>query len=442
MKKFICLALFLTLNYANGLDYNIIKKGQSDNNTVLIIGGIQGDEPGGFMAANLIAMDYEITKGSVWIVPNLNFYSIIKRNRGPHGDMNRKFAELSENDPDFNTIQSIKKVITEDEVSLILHLHDGSGFYREKYINKLENPSRWGNCLIIDQEKVEGVKYGDLEGIAKQVMSKMNLNLIEPKHKYHLRNTNTAKGDQEMLKALTYFAITNGKAAFANEASKELPTHKRAYYHLLAIEEYLKIAGVEFKRNFELSPNGVKKAIDKEIDISLFEDKFYLNLKNPRNKIGYVPMPKTSDIQYSTNNNLAAVYTDKNITRVYYGNRVLTRLNPEYFEYSDNLKNVKIDIDGQTKEINLGSKIKANSSIKIHSQKNVRVNVIGFNTNKKSEDDVKITKKDIHRSYSIDKEGKVFRVEFYEIQNGKKDKYLGMFLVEFAFAKDLKKALA
>ena len=41
----------------------------------------------------------------------------------------------------------------------------------------------------------------------------------------------------------------------------------------------------------------------------------------------------------------------------------------------------------------------------------------------------------------IDKNGKIFRVEFYEQQNGKKDKYLGMFLVEFSFLDSLKAPL-
>ena len=54
-------------------DFDFIKKGVQDDNTLLIVGGIQGDEPGAFMAASLIATHYNITKGSVWIVPNLIF---------------------------------------------------------------------------------------------------------------------------------------------------------------------------------------------------------------------------------------------------------------------------------------------------------------------------------------------------------------------------------
>ena len=62
----------------------------------------------------------------------------------------------------------------------------------------------------------------------------------------------------------------------------------------------------------------------------------------------------------------------------------------------------------------------------------MRVNVIGYENPSKKETDVKITKKDIQKNFSIDKAGKIFRVEFYEQERGKKDKFLGMFLVEFA----------
>jgi len=48
-----------------------VHKLESDiaGNTLLIIGGIQGDEPGGFNAASLIVTHYEIHSGNVWVVP-------------------------------------------------------------------------------------------------------------------------------------------------------------------------------------------------------------------------------------------------------------------------------------------------------------------------------------------------------------------------------------
>ena len=97
----------------NHFDFKLIKKVKTIQTLFLLLGGIQGDEPGGFISASLLTTHYEITKGSVWIVPNLNFYSIIKRSRGPYGDMNRKFAHLSKTDPEYKTIQRIKSYMLE-----------------------------------------------------------------------------------------------------------------------------------------------------------------------------------------------------------------------------------------------------------------------------------------------------------------------------------------
>ncbi len=62
------------------MDFCLFRLGHGSP-TALLFGGIQGDEPGGFSAATLLATRYEINRGSIWVVPNLNFPSIIKRSR-------------------------------------------------------------------------------------------------------------------------------------------------------------------------------------------------------------------------------------------------------------------------------------------------------------------------------------------------------------------------
>ncbi|MCD4668556.1 MAG: deacylase, partial [Sulfurimonas sp.] len=210
MWKLFSLVLIVVLSTVlsanNHFDFDLIKKGKDNNNTLLVIGGIQGDEPGGFISASLLATHYEITEGSVWIVPNLNFYSIIKRSRGPYGDMNRKFAHLSKKDPEYETVERIKSYIKDDSVKLVVNLHDGSGFFRPTYEDKLHSPHRWGQCSIIDQKSLNIEKYGNLAEISAQVVSYVNENLMDDEHKYHVHNTKTKDGDKEMEKTLTYFA--------------------------------------------------------------------------------------------------------------------------------------------------------------------------------------------------------------------------------------------
>ncbi|PKN14098.1 MAG: deacylase, partial [Deltaproteobacteria bacterium HGW-Deltaproteobacteria-24] len=320
--KVLVFLLLIQSAFANvkNIEFDLIKKGKEDNNTLLVVGGIQGDEPGGFMAASLISTHYKITKGSVWVVPNLNFYSIIKRGRGHFGDMNRKFAAILNSDPDFEDVQRVKKYIAHDNVKVVLNLHDGSGFYRKTYIDNMRSPYRWGQSSIIDQSKLDIPMYGNLEEIANRVCKHVNAHLIDKEHVYNVRNTNTKAGDKEMEKTLTYFAINQGKAAFGNEASKQFPVYKRAYYHILALEEYMRVMGIEFERDFELSLNGIKQALYDDIYISFYDDKIKLPLSTIRPELNYFPVSKDGKINFTPSNPLMTVLkTDKEYA-IHYGN--------------------------------------------------------------------------------------------------------------------------
>lgn len=456
-------ALLLSTNFAHSLEFTVSENGKSlgDNNTVLIFGGIQGDEPGAFHAASLLISDYKITRGKIIVAPNLAFDSIIKRSRSVKGDLNRKFAELPKNDPDYETIQRIKNLILLPEVGMVINLHDGWGFYRPIFIDEMKNPKRWGNSSVIDTAEINASKYKDLENIALSTVENVNAKLLDPKHKYHLKNTKTKEvDDTEMLKALTYFVISNNKAAFANEASKNLSVNLRAYYHLVAIENYLKTAGIEFTRDFELSPEGVAKAINKEIHIKLFNNKFLLALDKPRKNMTYIPFPVNKPLNYSTSNEITAIIADKKGFFVQYGNRFQARIKPEFFEFSDAFNDFSILVDGDMQVVPFASKVLVKEYFLVPYLNGVRVNVIGYQ-GKGNESNVKVYKKMMLKNYSMDSAGKLYRVEFYErrgaglsqqsaileadklIKNAiepsmdelkkikEKDKFIGAILVEF-----------
>ena len=428
MRKIIAfLTIFIFASYAYG-EFSLIKLGTDNNNTVLVTGGIQGDEPGGFMSANLLARGYEITSGSLYVAPNLNMPSIIKKSRGVNGDMNRKFDTLSEKDPEKDVVEQIKSLVLQPNVTMLVNLHDGSGFYRPKYINKMMNPNRWGNIAIIDQATLPNAIYGDLEATANKVIKELNKHLLDPKHKYHLRNTHTAKGDKEMLKSLSYFAIKNGKAAYANEASKTLPVHERVYYHLIAVEEYLKLAGIEFKRKFELTPQGVKKALDEDLSV-LVCGKFMFY--SPKSRLGYIPLSNDGELEFDCDNALVALTKNKDGYNIHYGNKIVTRFTPQFFEYSNLINEIEIRIDeGEPEFVILGQKISAKNSFEIIKRDGVRTNIIGYGTIPVDESGIKISKDMIKSRFSMDKDESIYRVEFYE-ETDSKDKFIGMILVEF-----------
>ncbi|ACM93771.1 putative periplasmic protein [Nautilia profundicola AmH] len=421
MKKLLIIILAFYLNAAN-LHFTLYKKNGEQGNTLLVIGGIHGNEPGGYYAPSFLIRYYDINKGSLWIVPNLNFDSIVKFRRGVYGDMNRKFAFIDKKDKDYNIVEDIKKIILNPKIDMVLNLHDGHGFYRNSWQNSIFNPAAWGQTCIIDQEKIKTNKFGNLGDIARKVSSCLNTDLKKNYHFFNVKNTKTKFKDEQMRLSLTYFAITHGKPAFAIETSKnikDLPT--KIYYQLRAIEEFMKIVGIKYTRNFDLTIPEIKKLLKKE-DYVIINGNTILPVKNIDKVINFFPLT-SKQITFKSSNPLVAVVKEKNYYVLYEGYNRHAVLYPQYFKNFCKIKKIKIEIDGQKKEITVPSIVKVDKYFKVLSDK--RINVIGYSS-KQNEAYKKITKDKLIKKYAVDKNHKMFRVEIYD-----KDSFCGMFLVDF-----------
>jgi len=408
------------------LEFSCFKLGQGDP-VVLVIGGIQGDEPGGFSAASLLATQYTIHSGAVWVVPNLNFHSIIKRSRGIYGDMNRKFASLDISDPEYDIVSRIQELIRTPEVKLVLNLHDGSGFFRPKHENNLYSPRRWGQSVIIDQEHINNkTPLAHLGDIAEKIANHTNLYLLLSQHKYHVRNTNTAKGDKEMEKSLSWYAVRHGKAAFGLEASKEFTTNTRTYYHLLLLEGFLNEAGIKYTRNFELTVQGVSKALKRNLSISFANNKIVLPLDDIRPQIRYLPLPRDKNISAIGSNPLLAVLPSSNGFNVHYGNRTLTRIHPDWLKLDNDINGAMVAIDNEMRKVFFCQIIDVKKNFMVMPIKGYRINAIGVDSKRKDESNMTIHLHDFIKRFSVDRKGTLFRVEIY-----KEKDFAGMFLVRF-----------
>lgn len=407
--------------------------GDGNGPTLLVVGGIQGDEPGGFSAASLLASQYSVSGGSVWVVPGLNFHSILQRDRGVFGDMNRKFAAIDPDDPEYETVERIKEVLLSDDVAIVLNLHDGSGFYRPEYVDALRNPKRWGQSLIIDKDVMEGVPYGDLRAMAAKAEQEINTRLLDAGHRYHIHNTRTAEGNVEMAKTLSWFAVRNGKPAFGIEASKEFGTDRRVYYHLQVIEAYMRILGMQYTRDFDLTPKGVLTALNSNLKVTAYDNRLVLDLDNVRPTLAMVPMkrgtPRGKAPEQRSSKPLLALVPDSAASnwRVAYGNRTLTRLSPEFLDFDESLETVEMVLDGKTRTVKLGDIVHVSDSFLVKGEGGYRVNAIGAKKEVNgTEADVILARKDFLPRFSVDKSATTYRVEIY------KDKaFAGMVLVRF-----------
>jgi len=224
--------------------------GKEPGKTLMLIGGIQGNEPGGFLSADSYA-DMSLKKGNLIVVPRANFYSIIMNDRGSNGDMNRKFThEDKDLSMDDRIVTILKKLISESDY--LLNLHDGAGYYNPKYISKWRNPDLFGQSIIADCDKytVPGTdRVIPLGEIAEKVISKVNPHIENELYRFHFMNTRTDAANsrhKEQRKSATYYALTaHNIPSFGVETSKFLPTvDLKVLFHNLVINAFMEEFGI------------------------------------------------------------------------------------------------------------------------------------------------------------------------------------------------------
>ncbi|MDD5399966.1 MAG: M99 family carboxypeptidase catalytic domain-containing protein [Sulfurimonas sp.] len=400
-------------------DVQLIKKQNSDSNTtLLVIGGIHGDEPGGYFSASILATHYKINSKNVWIVPNLNQESIQKNARGIHGDMNRKFSIIEDKDKDKEVIQEVKKIILQKNVSLVLNLHDGNGFYRKTDKGSIFNANAWGQTCVIDQcDLNKSQPFGDLSKIALNVKDGINKKLIKEHHTFDVKNTNTKFDDEAMQLSLTYFAVTNNKPAFAIESSKNLPSlSQKVFYHLLAIEEFMNIMNISFSRKFDLTEENIDALLKNYGNLTI-NDNISIDLTDIKKSLSFIPIKSKGNI-FKFSNPLGSVVKEGENFVVYVGNQKITSLTPQYFELvelCESQNKFDVIIDGNKVSLNKTSDIVVNDDFNIVKRDGYRVNVIGFKAKDSiDESGISLKLKDFDKRYAIDTHDKVYRVEFYK----------------------------
>ncbi|ADD69739.1 conserved hypothetical protein [Denitrovibrio acetiphilus DSM 12809] len=231
-----------------GTDYelNIYRiNGRNDGKTMFIVGGIQGDEPGGFLSADLYS-DLRLEKGNLIVIPRANFKSIILYDRGPDGDMNRRFQKNPKEEDMDKVVEIIKQLMSESDV--FLNLHDGWGYHTPTYIDKWRNPYRFGQSVITDADVyqcADGTEL-DLRTHADKVLEETNKKIGDEQYHMHYFNTktqNTGTKFAEMRKTATYYALrTYCLPAYAIESSKNLPTTEmKILHHNYAVNEFMKL---------------------------------------------------------------------------------------------------------------------------------------------------------------------------------------------------------
>ncbi len=240
------------------------KTGKRKGGRLIILGGIHGNEPGAYKAADILAYETELIKGEILFLPRTNFTSIIADVRGYNGDMNRKFSWLSAKDPDYENVKLIKESVLDFKPDALLTLHDGYGFHSK-------NSRFWGQSIVIDEKK-----YRDLELYSKaHFVAKSANRHLKPEWRIPVFNTKTFHSNTshpEQRKSLTYFCLSKASVpAFCLEASKNLPSlREKVKTHMFMLHYFLKLYDVQIKPTpLEIAENVDDYLKDEKVSVKL-----------------------------------------------------------------------------------------------------------------------------------------------------------------------------
>lgn len=188
--------------------------------TIMVQGGIQGDENSGFITAQILSKA-QVSRGNLIVLPRANVPSINLHKRQINVDMNRRFDQDYNRFYEDRVARVIRFLLAQSDA--FIHLHEGSGFYNPTYVNNLRNPKRYGQSIIVDTLVYDKI---DLAHTVNSVLAELNGKINSSDYQFKLFNTKTFdKGTNypEMRKSLTCYALAeHGIPAMAVEVSKNI----------------------------------------------------------------------------------------------------------------------------------------------------------------------------------------------------------------------------
>lgn len=188
--------------------------------TVMVIGGVHGDEIAGYLAADIVAT-WAIDRGTLLVLPRANVPAIDTNTRFASGylDLNASFPGSLAN-PTERLALAIYQVMEEYKPHWVVDLHEAWEFERvQKYL--------LGQTIIYPQE-------APALHIVEQIVQGLNQNIAEELHQYQVVRGGVKGGTIRASQSL-------GLESFTIETTRKLPLEERIDQHLEAVRLLLAI---------------------------------------------------------------------------------------------------------------------------------------------------------------------------------------------------------
>jgi hypothetical protein len=105
--------------------------------TALVLGGVHGNEPGGWLAADRVVQQLRPENGALLVVPRANRVAInlLERTTEALADLNRSYPGFDDGRPMERMATEIVNAIREFRVDLVHDMHESWAFYKDRTTN-------------------------------------------------------------------------------------------------------------------------------------------------------------------------------------------------------------------------------------------------------------------------------------------------------------------
>ena len=148
-----------------------IKTGAESGPTVVVVGGVHGDEVAGYQAARMLK-SWTVEAGTLVLVPDAHVEAIRRNVRAYPRNMNRLFPGKEKGDAMERLAFEIWSLIKKSKPQLLLTLHESRGFYAR-------DPARYGQTFTFD--------FPELKPEFERVAEAVNASTEPPLYKFRLK---------------------------------------------------------------------------------------------------------------------------------------------------------------------------------------------------------------------------------------------------------------
>lgn len=193
-----------------------VKAGALPGPTVLVMGGLHGDEIAGYLAARQLK-NWTVRSGKLIVVSDANVPAIRANRRFVGRNMNALFPGKKDGDGNQRLAYELWQLIKDSKPDLLLTLHESRGFYSE-------NRARYGQTFTFDLPN-----YRDHFAA---VAASVNADIAPGRERFQLK--------MEAFPTCPTYCATRwlGIAATSIETARPLPLNKRVDYQIRALRAF------------------------------------------------------------------------------------------------------------------------------------------------------------------------------------------------------------